>query len=54
MAGTKGIVLALAALGKAAKATVLAQRWELLASASDNFVDVGLVTHVKHNFILWR
>ena len=54
MAGAKGIVLALAALGKAAKAAVLTQGWELLSSAGDNFVDVGLVAHIKHNFILGR
>ena len=52
MAGAKGIVLALAAFGEAAQAAILAQGGKLLAPAGNNLVDIRLVTHIKHYFIL--
>ena len=48
MSRDKGVMPALARLGKAREAAVLAQRRKLLAPAGQNFMGVALMPHVEH------
>ena len=48
MSRDKGVMPALARLGKAREAAVLAQRQKLLAPAGQNFMGVALMPHVEH------
>ena len=54
MTGTEGIMLAFAALRKAGKTAVLAQRRKLLPASGNNFMDIGLMTYVENNLIFRR
>ena len=52
MGGAKGVVLAFTAPRETAQATLLAQGGHALAPPGQNFVRIGLVTHVPHQPVL--
>ena len=53
MTGCKSIERAFGHAGETADAAVLPQRSELISSAGQEFMGIGLMTHVPDNFILW-
>ena len=49
----KAVKFALGTLGEAADTADLAQGGHALAPACEDFVGVGLVTHIPHHAVVW-
>ena len=54
MRRTKGIVLALAALGEAVEAIPLANRPDAMTPAGENLVGIGLMADIPDQPVAWR